>query len=42
MSLPRFDAEFATPDDPGDEEEKRERAEAAMERFASLPVRWSA
>jgi hypothetical protein len=41
MSLPRFDAEFATPDDPGDEEEKCERAETAMERFA-LPVRRSA
>jgi hypothetical protein len=41
MSLPSFDAEFATPDDPGNEEQKRERAEAAMERFA-LPVRRSA
>jgi hypothetical protein len=41
MPLPRFDAEFATPDDPGDEEDKRERAEAAMERFA-LPIRRSA
>jgi hypothetical protein len=36
MPLPRFDSEFATADDPGDEEEKLERAEAAMKRFAPV------
>jgi len=42
MSLPPFDVEFAVAPDPGDEEEKSERAEAAVERRATIPVRRSA
>ena len=38
MPLPPFGSEFATADDPGDEEQKRERAETALERLV-LPVR---
>jgi hypothetical protein len=42
MSLPPFDAEFAIAPDASDEEEKRERAEAAIERWATIPVGRSA
>jgi hypothetical protein len=34
MRLPPFDDEFAIPPDPGNEEERHERAEAAVERWA--------
>jgi hypothetical protein len=40
--LPPFDGEFAIPSDPGDEEEKLERAEAALDKWAVVPVRRSA
>ena len=39
MTLPPFDGAFAVPPDPGEEEVKLERAEAAIERWAIVLVR---
>jgi hypothetical protein len=42
MSLPPFDSEFVVAADPGEEEEKLERAEAAVEKWPTSRARKSA